>query len=139
MMLMMDGERRENVIRERLQKLRESQHGSASSPHLSAHPMGALQQQMQQCMRAHLSSHLSPHIGHMPCNTSPLSSSSLPAFMSFSLSVPFLLSLMECQGLAQPPAARLHGHIVSFPNCPLQTSSIDTHTHAQHREIDLLS
>lgn len=68
--------------------------------------------------------HLSPHTGHMPPNTSPLSSPSPRlAFMSFSLSVPVLLSLMECQGLADAAAARLHGHAVCCCNPPLQ------HTH----------
>lgn len=40
--------------------------------------------------------------------------------MSFSLSVPVLLSLMECQRLEAAPAAHRHGRTVSFCNCPAQ-------------------
>lgn len=93
----------------------------------SSHEAAANSIRNRTCVRSPLRStqkHLSPHTGHMPCNTSPLwSPSPHLAFMSFSLSVLFLLSLMECQGLAYAPAAQLHGHTVSFCNCPLQTHS----------------
>lgn len=53
--------------------------------------------------------------------------------MSLPLSVPILLSLMGCQGLADTPAARLHGHTVSSCIRPLHTQ-----INAWERELLLL-
>ncbi len=112
----------------------EPQHATAASPRICLFvPWGDCNcRRYRACVCSPLLStqeHLSPHTGHMPPNTSPLPSPSLHlAFMSFSLSVPVLLSLMECQRLADAPTAHLHGHAVSC-KCPLEMKLPPTHTH----------
>lgn len=137
--------RGENIIREGLDELRESQH---THPHICLSiPWGHCNSRRNRtCVLSHLSP---PHRNiclltqaiclvtqALSCLHPPISLSCL-----FPLSVPILLSLMVCQELADTPAAWLHGHSVSIRNCPLQTNPcLNKHILDAHcREIDLLS
>lgn len=103
-------------------------HTSVSSPHGGTAITDATR---HVCARSPLPSkqkHLSPHRAHMPCNTSPLLSPSPSfAFMSFSLSVPYLVVF---DGL--PGAGRLSCSCFMVALSPSETvlyKPAHSHTH----------